>query len=82
MKRRNSTSVLSSLWAFLAVCSLVFASCGNNEQKQENGQAKDTKTVAKDNKTLTNGGLKVAYVDTASDMLQYYMAKDMEAALK
>ncbi len=71
-----------SLCAFSLVYSFVFTSCGSNDQKQEDTKAQETKAVAKDNKTLTSGGLKVAYVDTDSVMLQYDMAKDLEAEIK
>lgn len=75
-----------ALWAgciLSLVCSavlLIMLLCQDNSDDKQEPQAQ--KTAAKQNKTLTSGGLKVAYVDTDSVLAKYEMAKDMEVALK
>jgi outer membrane protein len=51
---------------------------GKTEKNEKEAVAKTEKT----NKTLSSGGLKVAYINTDTIMAKYQMAIDMEAALQ
>lgn len=81
-KKGNSNVALWIVCCLSLICSLVLMCvvfCDGNEEKE------DVKAVAKSskqNKSLTNGGLRVAYIDTDSVLAKYDMAKDMEESLK
>lgn len=81
-KNGKSNVALWIVCCLSLICSLVlmcFVFCDGNEEKED---VKAVATNAKQNKSLTNGGLKIAYIDTDSVLSKYDMAKDMEESLK
>lgn len=82
MDTKNSNKVLWIGCCLSICCSavlLVMILVGRNAEKDE---AKEVEKTVKGNKSLTSGGLKVAYVDTDSVLAKYEMAKDLEESLK
>jgi outer membrane protein len=53
-----------------------------SERNPETKESKDVAKTEKKNKTLSSGGLKVAYINTDTIMAKYQMALDMEADLQ
>ena len=71
--------IVSAVSLLLSVVLLVVVLCGGNGDNDV--RETNPKTVAK-NKTLSSGGLKVAYINTDSVLAKYQMARDMEESLK
>lgn len=71
--------IVSVVSLLLSVVLLVVVLCGGNGDNDV--RETNPKTVAK-NKTLSSGGLKVAYINTDSVLAKYQMARDMEESLK
>lgn len=82
MEKRNSNIALWIGCGLSIVCSIILfvmvLSDGKTEKNEKEAVAKTEKT----NKTLSSGGLKVAYINTDTIMAKYQMAIDMEAALQ
>lgn len=82
MEKRNSNIALWIGCGLSIVCSIILfvmvLSDGKTEKNEKEAGAKTEKT----NKTLSSGGLKVAYINTDTIMAKYQMAIDMEAALQ
>ena len=82
MEKGNSNIALWIGCGLSIVCSIILfvmvLSDGKTEKNEKEAVAKTEKT----NKTLSSGGLKVAYINTDTIMAKYQMAIDMEAALQ
>ena len=83
-EKKNGKSNIA-LWIVCClslICSLVVLIVALPKSESEPEPAKQTAAKVKQNKSLTNGGLKIAYIDTDSVLAKYDMAKDMEESLK
>lgn len=82
MEKKNSNTILWIGCCLSLCCSIVLFIMLLSGRNTDKAEAKEVGTTVKGNKTLTSGGLKVAYVDTDSVLAKYEMAKDMEESLK
>lgn len=83
-EKKNGKSNIA-LWIVCClslICSLVLLIIALPKSESKTEEAKQTTAKVKQNKSLTNGGLKIAYIDTDSVLAKYDMAKDMEESLK
>ena len=81
-KKGNSNVALWIVCCLSLICSLIVLIVALPKSESEPEPAKQTAAKVKQNKSLTNGGLKIAYIDTDSVLAKYDMAKDMEESLK
>ena len=81
-KNGKSNVALWIVCCLSLICSLVVLIVALPKSESEPEPAKQTAAKVKQNKSLTNGGLKIAYIDTDSVLAKYDMAKDMEESLK
>lgn len=83
-EKKNGKSNIA-LWIVCClslICSLVVLIIALPKSESKTEEAKPTTAKVKQNKSLTNRGLKIAYIDTDSVLAKYDMAKDMEESLK
>ncbi|MEE0962147.1 MAG: hypothetical protein U0L54_06370, partial [Bacteroidales bacterium] len=76
-KKGNSNVALWIVCCLSLICSLVLMCVVFCKWDSKDENTKAVATNAKQNKSLTNGGLRVAYIDTDSVLAKYDMAKDM-----
>ncbi len=82
VKKGKSNIALWIVCCLSLICSLVVLIVALPKSESKKEESKPTTANVKQNKSLTNGGLKIAYIDTDSVLAKYDMAKDMEESLK
>lgn len=82
MEKRSSNIALWIGCGLSIVCSIILFVMVLSERNPETKESKDVAKTEKKNKTLSSGGLKVAYINTDTIMAKYQMALDMEADLQ
>ncbi len=82
MEKRNSNIALWIGCGLSIVCSIILFIMVLSDGKTETKETKEVAKSEKKNKSLSSGGLKVAYINTDTIMAKYQMAIDMEKDLQ
>ena len=82
MEKRNSNIALWIGCGLSIVCSIILFIMVLSDRKTETKETKEVAKSEKKNKSLSSGGLKVAYINTDTIMAKYQMAIDMEKDLQ
>lgn len=82
MEKKNSNIALWIGCGLSIVCSIILFIMVLSDGKTGTKETKDVAKTEKKNKTLSSGGLKVAYINTDTIMAKYQKAIDMQEELQ